>query len=131
MMAEGGDIVSQVYHPDGFSDFALHCASGNAGAVEKAIIAATKENSSQGRRKLLERRESGLRLSPILITVANSKNPDIVVEAFHINGRGTLRLEDMDHIGVIRVLLKYGARPDAKDLTGRTFSHYATGSHAN
>lgn len=38
---------------------------------------------------------------------------------------------DMNHVGVIKALLLYGARPDCKELTGKTIIHYAAGVMAS
>jgi len=118
MFSQGGDLSSYLQY-QGFSTFGMYCASGNMSAVEQAIRA-TKQGSS-ARMNLLERRESGVRLSPLLLTVALSKfKPSIC-------SMTKARIEDMDHLGVIRVLLRHGARPDARDLTGKTLCHYGAG----
>lgn len=36
----------------------------------------------------------------------------------------------MNHAEVVKVLLRYGARPDSKEITGKTVAHYGAGSFA-
>ena len=72
---------------------------------------------------LLEQRMTGFRLSPLLMTLAFCKTPHIV----H-NLTGTVV---QNYVETARVLLKYGARPDAKDVSGKNATHFGAGSKAN
>jgi len=104
------------FNPDEFSHFAFACAAGDVDEVERLILAT--EQGSQERMRLLERRETGLRLSPLLLTVAS-------ITVARSPGEG------LDYVlAVVRMLLRYGARPAAKDLIGKTMSHYGAGTNA-
>jgi len=56
-----------------------------------------------------------MRLSPLLCVVSVGKN-------------GIVKAED--HVKVVKLLLLYGARPDAKDVVGKTVCHYGAGAMA-
>lgn len=118
----GGDLESHMIWGGGFTDFALMCCLGNARGVERALK--QTEAGSDERMHLLERRETGCRLSPLLLTVALSKHKGICRRHHGV------REEDMQHLKTVKVLLKYGARPDCRELNGKTFVHYGAGSHA-
>lgn len=116
--ASGGDLYvrlsASLVGPvgTGLSPFAWACARGDARAVKDALSRANERERSS----LLERRECGLRVSPLSLTVASAK----------ITG---LR-ETGDRVGVVRILLAHGANPGARDWTGKTVSHYGAGSWA-
>ena len=120
LFSEGGDLMSYFIFK-GFSHFALSCGLGNGKAVERAIKA-TKVGSEE-RMKLLEKRETSMRFSPLLLTVATSK----VKPTVRLKMMTGAREADMDHLGVIKILLRYGAKPDIRDLTGKSVVHYAAG----
>ena len=121
LFSQGADLGIQLVKRQ-YSSFAIGCASGNVKAVERFILAT--EKGSEERQQLLERRESGLRLSPLLIAVAHSKGK------LHVSMAMGMQIKDMDHVGVVRMLLRHGARPDARELTGKTMSHYGAGMMA-
>jgi hypothetical protein len=116
----GADVASHLRNPRCMSEFVMHCIQGKTQLVETIL----KKASLEERRKLMEKRETSFRLSAILFVIAISKYPEIVEQA---TGR---RMADMDFIGVAKVLLKYGARPDIKDVSGKTVAHYGVGSMA-
>lgn len=116
----GADVSIHLVNPQYMSEFAMHCVQGNTNLVESIL----KKSSFEERKKLMEKRETSFRMSAILFVVAISKHPLIVQLA---TGR---RVVDMDFVGVAKALLKYGARPDAKDVSGKTASHYGVGSMA-
>ena len=89
------------------SDFALACICGHANVVEMFIL--STEEGSDERMKLLERRETHLRLSPLLITMWT-----------YAWGESLSDDDNVDHEGVVKLLLRHGARPDAKCITGQT-----------
>lgn len=64
-------------------------------------------------RCLLESKEISSQLSPLLLAVAVGKNV-----RYPPGGAVT------NHIGVVRILLEYGGRPDATDVSGRAVCHY-------
>jgi hypothetical protein len=103
--------VKVAHHLAGpLSDFALFCSVGNAYMVEKMILHWTRAGSKE-RKKLLERRETTLRLPPLILTIAYSlhcsKTPG-------------------DYDRVINILLSFGADPWTTDILGRTAVHYGT-----
>jgi len=66
--------------------------------------------------KLLETRDTSMRLSPLLLIVSAGKN--VVDQPY------------MDHKGAAKLLLKSGANPFAKDVLGKTVAHYGAGAMA-
>lgn len=117
----GGDLDSHLAQ-GGLTPFAMMCCLGNATAVEKAIKL-TAEGSEE-RMQLVERRETGMRFTPLLLAIAISKCKPY---ACSITGA---REVDMNHVKVVKILLRYRARPDCKELTGKSAVHYGAGSHA-
>jgi hypothetical protein len=69
-------------------------------------------------KKLLETRETSLRLSPLLLVVAAGESAQGVSK--HAN-----------HSDVAYTLLKYGANPNAQDVFGKNVCHYGIGHMAN
>lgn len=118
LFSEGGDLEFSLNEPDQLSAFCWLCVNGDKRGVERALKEATKNQPQQRLRELLEKRWTSMRLPPLLLTVAMSKHKATVN---HYSGRN---IQDMDHLGVFRVLLKYGARPNAKDVTGKTGMNY-------
>jgi hypothetical protein len=53
-------------------------------------------------------------VSPLILIVGLSKHKQTV------SSYSKRKASDMNHVGVFRVLIRYGARPDAKDVTGKT-----------
>ena len=62
---------------------------------------------------LLETRESAMRLSPLLATIAVGKN--------------AVSVRREDQLQVVKHLLLFGARVDARDLCGKGVPHYGAG----
>ena len=62
---------------------------------------------------LLEKRRSVLRLSALWFPLLG-----------HVHIRS---YPPPDYIGTLKLLLEHGARPDARDICGKTFIHYASG----
>jgi hypothetical protein len=106
-----------------FSPMAIGAMHGNVTLVETMLRIAdyTSENGrpSEALLNCLESRESSLRLSPLTMIVSLGKN---------INEAAGLRKGQED---CARLLLKYGARPDARDVVGKTVVHYGAGKLAN
>lgn len=95
------------------SPFARACYLGRAGEVASALAAATAAGGEAVGR-LLERRESMLRLSPLLCAVCGSRQRPPSVPA------------DADHRRVVSLLLAAGARVGARDVAGYAAVHHAT-----
>jgi len=108
LFAMGGDIVQQLIDyamgRSKMSDFAWSCIVGDSKGVEKTL-AETK--GFQQRRKLLEQRLTVMRFPILIFVVAISKHKPLL-------HRYTSRpIEKMDHVGVFRILLQYGAKSNA------------------
>lgn len=117
----GGDI-HQHAESGAFSEIAFACIAGNVDVFQKALnktldkVSQPHSRSDQVK-KVLESRETSLRLSPLLLIVSAGK---------HMHGGGMR----MDHAKVAKLLLKAGASPDCKDVLGKTVVHYGAGSMA-
>lgn len=117
----GGDIHKHL--TDGaFSPFAFSCIVGEPLGVKQRIDDTTSCISkpwcrSEEMKKILETRESSLRLSPLLLIVSAGKNASFP---------GNMSR----HEEVAKMLLKYGASPLAKDVLGKTVCHYGAGAMA-
>jgi hypothetical protein len=81
------------------------CQSGDIDAVEKRVLEA--EVGSKERTRLLEWRVNSFRC-PALLLMARAEN-----------GMG-----NGNTVNIVRVLLQYGARPDARDICGNNVLHY-------
>lgn len=119
----GGDI-SMLLQTQSFSSLAMDCITGKKQQVQARLHQAATTPASL-LTALLERRESCFRIPPILLVIGLAKHKPFVqsVTGIHPN--------HMDHEGVAKVLLQYGARPDAKDVAGKTAVHWGAGGAAN
>ena len=116
--------------PGSFSLFSVYCRQGRLDKVERIVketAALTSLSFAPGMPSLalidlLESRESMLRLSPLLVIQSVGKH--IAASDFS----GTIC---QGQVKCARLLLKYGARPDAKDVVGKTVVHYGAGNCAN
>lgn len=115
--ASCGDVLVAA-REGALTPFAMACFVGDARQVRDAIGAARTRGGS-ALRELLERRETTLRLSPLLFGVSGMRQ---VAGASH-GGR-------LEHEGVIRALLDAGARVDCRDATGKGVVHYGAGAYA-
>jgi hypothetical protein len=110
----GADVQYQLLH-SGFSRFVIACIFGSAERCKKMLEECPDQDA---RTDLLETRFSLLRLSPIF---------------FAAIGFGTIRAvggasnDGSGNVEVVRLLLKHGARPDARDVCGKTIIHYCCG----
>ena len=118
LWAFGGNINSWVLRrivdePDQIRKFPKLCINGRVTELEHLLSSA--KACSPGRQLLLETRHSSMRLSSIMMTVA-------LVDM--------LQPGKVDCVGVVALLLKYGANPTAQDVAGRTVVHYGAGMMA-
>jgi hypothetical protein len=128
LFAEGGDL-NECVEANVISTFGKYCVSGNARAVKSMLQEANNnykdaEDKEQAQPsaaliQLLETRETSMRFSPLLMVVSMGKN----LEARDSTTRP-------GQLEVVRLLLEYGARPDAKDVCGKTVCHYGAGAMA-
>jgi len=125
LFAMGGDIEHHMRETSGLTSFAWNCIIGDTKAVEKALKTALlrSKEQKQSLTELLEYRETSMRVPPLILTVAMSKHKQTV----NLHSKRNVRIVDMDHVGVVRTLIKYGARPNSKDVTGKTMCHYGAG----
>mmetsp|Transcript_95754 Transcript_95754/g.194685 ORF Transcript_95754/g.194685 Transcript_95754/m.194685 type:complete len:577 (+) Transcript_95754:64-1794(+) len=120
VFAIGGDVEGH-YIQRGFSNFALGCLVGDISSTSLEIKELKKKMRDatefqpcwKEMNELLERRETSMRLSPLLLLVSVGKNVGDDRES---------------QIAVAKVLLLNGARPDAKDVLGKTVCHYGAGA---
>lgn len=112
----GGDI-SILLQTKSFSPFAMDCILGNQRLVQTRL----EQASPNLRRYLLERRESCFRIPPLLLVLGLAKHPQFVTQV-----TGATPSRD-DYEQVVKTLLRFGARPDAKDVAGKTAVHWGAG----
>lgn len=106
--------------------FLMACTRGDLGSVKKYLGDNFDQSKSRGwnyseRRLKFESRITPLRLSAFLIvcvfqnliSIMIDQRKDIQFNHFH-----------PDYLGVAVTLLKYGARPDAKDICGNNVLHF-------
>jgi hypothetical protein len=127
LFSTGGDlnhIADLNFAP--LSMFAIACITGMYSKVQKMLEEVAGKNQDVSETpspeliQLLERRETCLRLTPLLMVVSMGKN-------LRIGNASTL---DSQQVKVVELLLKYGARPDARDVCGKTVCHYGMGAMA-
>lgn len=118
----GGDI-GEHFSSRQVSKFAIASASGNLTIAQselkrvKSTVSQQPYFSSNEVTKLLETRETSMRLSPLLLIVSLGKNI--------VSTTGQQQFES-----VAKLLLKNGASPIAKDVMGKTVAHYGAGGMA-
>jgi hypothetical protein len=127
LFGNGGDLHEHATFGK-LSQFGVACIKGEVEFVETSL----KQASSNGRGdsdpskpskdliRLLETRETSMRVSPLLMIVSLGKN---------IPGADPAHLAQRQ-VAIATMLLKYGARPDAKDVCGKTVCHYGAGQMA-
>ena len=122
-----------------FSPFVGQVARGETAKVRNVLKQAfdyaygdmTLVDKSRGRtipsalRELLETRCTSMRLSPLLVCM--SVYMVLTTDTSTSPPRG---FDKKGHVDIATALLRYGARPDAKDVTGKTIVHYGASSIA-
>mmetsp|Transcript_49413 Transcript_49413/g.119862 ORF Transcript_49413/g.119862 Transcript_49413/m.119862 type:complete len:540 (+) Transcript_49413:84-1703(+) len=129
LFAEGGDIADALQCGT-LSKFAVSCSYGDVANVKRMLEEASASSASSTDDgnppleliKLLETRETSMRLTPLMLIVSAGKN-------FAIMSGSESELSS-NQIKVAKLLLSYGARPDAKDVCGKTVCHYGAGAMA-
>ena len=127
MFAIGGDI-HKIFdlNMEPLSLFAKNCLVGVVEYVRETLerVAGKSQDKTQEPSseliELLERREAAMRFTPLLMLVSMGKNIGLSTDK---------RLRNRQ-IEVAKLLLQYGARPDAKDICGKTVCHYGMGAMA-
>lgn len=117
---------------NGASQFAMLCTLGETVQVEAFLKSASNVAKGQDPSKppeatvrLLETRETSKRLSPLVLIALSAR--EIHPESFPTN---QIENATKDLLAVAALLLLYGARPDAKDICGKTVCHYGAGTTA-
>lgn len=121
LFATGGDIHDH-FTGGQVSKFALACAAGKLRTVQSELqrvksTASQPFSASIELKTLLETRETSMRLSPLLLIVSLGKN------IFMPGSQPQFE-------SIAKLLLKSGASPLAKDVTGKTVAHYGAGGMA-
>jgi len=121
LFATGGDIHEHFTGAQ-VSKFAMACAGGSLKTVQSELqsvksTAVQPFSKSEELRTLLETRETSMRLSPLLLIVSLGKN------LFMPGSQPQFE-------SITKLLLKNGASPVAKDVTGKTVAHYGAGGMA-
>jgi len=99
---------------DNLSEFGRLCFMGQAGMVEEMLEECSRKY--EDRKKLLERRESGMRFNSMLNVICGYKQ----LTAFSGNP------PVFGHLETAKVLLKYGVNVHARDVAGYTALHFCT-----
>ena len=132
LWAIGGDH-NPFERPDDYSSFFAHCAWGNSSevaAILREFDERQKDPLDQSLRRLLEKRESNLRKSPLHAAIGGSRLEPRTREWPVDEGSRSLHY-DPDHREVTRLLLVAGADAGAKDLLGMCCLACSAGSHAS
>jgi hypothetical protein len=103
-------------------DFAECCVSGNVSRMRTILRQADTDPiyPSETLRQLLEKRETTQRLTPLLLIMSMGKQ---------LKPRTSYDVVS-SQLKAVQLLLEYGARPDAKDVCGKTVCHYGMGPYA-
>jgi hypothetical protein len=110
-----GADVQHLFLNGGLPHFVMACVIGSVEGCRKMI---NECPDVKAKTALLETRFSLLRLSPIFLAAIGFGT---------VGAIGGVRNDGSGHIGVMRLLLEHGARPDARDVCGKTIIHYCCG----
>ena len=94
-----------------------HCFVGDAAGVRELLQAA---GTAEKKRRLVERRVSGLRMSPILTVICGCRDAQ-ASRAYAPRGRVTGQYEEC-----LQLLLEARARPTCRDVCGYSAIHHCT-----
>lgn len=118
----GGDI-NGYFENQAFSTFGFACILGQVDVVRDKLKQVKRTSSygqpwsmNQDMKKLLETRETSVRLSPLQLIVSAGKN--------------VMQVPTQHQIEIASLLLQNGASPYAKDVFGKTVVHYGAGGMA-
>lgn len=114
LWCSGGDLIFRS-RKKLLPPFIMFCTIGNVEGVQAFIDMCDNEADKV---EMLETRHCILRQSPIFFAIVGLLNG---YAAWGYNGPS-------DHLGVVKLLLKHGARCDARDQCGKTVLHYCLGS---
>jgi hypothetical protein len=114
LWACGGDLIFQGQEGHYYSPFAQLCISGSY--PELVSYLSSEQGDTEQLNVLLETRHCILRQTALMLAIVGGVNS---YAADLYNPRA-------DHVAVVKLLLSYGARTDARDLCGKTAIHYCT-----
>ena len=104
-----------------YPQFYMHCFYGNYDNV-LAILSDAENISLEHIRKILDKRVSLLRFSALMFCISGAS----MIDSFPIESKKLAR-----HLDVTKLLIKYGADINAKDLAGYSCIHQCTTSASN
>ena len=118
LYAHGGDIHAYLNNR-AFTLFAFACIHGEYQKVTMLLSNITNRIEqpwchNNEMKAILESRECSMRLSPLLLIVSA--------------GNSCQGVNKENHVTTAKILLKHGARPNAKDVLGKTVCHYGAGA---
>ena len=134
LFAVGGDITEDANdfatRPDkpSYKRFLYLCIGGNYETVKRILERVTADRKphhgdvDSALLFFLETRVTSMRLTPLLAIVSMGK-----FMAFPV---GQHKILTENQLKIARLLLLYGARPDARDVCGKTVCHYGAGAMA-
>lgn len=100
--------------------FAMTCLTGDLNRAQSMISLSLSSGGAAQVSRLLERRESMMRLTPLMCCITGAQQL-----------QGNLALAgNAQHVALARALLEAGAKPNAKDVGGFTAFHLATNGNA-
>ena len=102
------------------SPFAMACVFGDLDRAQSMINLSMSSAGVVQVKKLLEHRESMMRLTPLMCCITGAQ----------ISSLASHPLKRAQHVALARALLEAGAKPNAKDIGGFTAFHLATNGHA-
>eukprot|EP01032_Pedospumella_encystans_P013920 gene13920-16007_t len=108
-----GADVQHLLMNNGLPPFIIGCMVGNLDMCTKLL---SDCDTTEKKKALLETRYSVLRLSPLFFTAIGFATMGFL----HATGK-------KQNLEVAQLLLEHGARPDARDLCGKTIIHYCAG----
>eukprot|EP00873_Tetraselmis_striata_P036316 jgi/Tetstr1/456580/TSEL_043298.t1 len=118
-----GADFNPIHPSNSFSTFATACFVGDANVVRSEINAA-RELGPDALTRLLEKRESSLRVPPIIVVIAGARS--LIEPAFAAAFRSWVKRGSVDHSACAEALLDAGCRIDAQDVAGYNPLHHCT-----
>jgi len=107
--------------------FVYGCVQGKYQAIKMYLETANRDMKERKGKvgtalvHLLESRVTSTQITPLLSIVSLGKGLKEATSAERF------RILCEDHLKIVRLLLLYGARPDCKDVCGKTVCHYGAG----
>lgn len=109
----GGD-THELFSAGAFPQFIMACMTESYDVCKSLLEGCVQEGQ---KRELLESRHSILRLTALALTAVGYRTVRVV---------GGLT-GSASYLNIVKLLLEHGARPDARDICGKTIVHYCMG----